>query len=161
MNFKHNLLAVAIAIIFAFFVGYGIEVFHDSPEYEDFCPDLFEVVDEKSCLEAGGIWNANHVPKGERGLCSNKMKCREPYQDAQEGHDKIVFIVSLIAGIIAVITALQLRKDVVSQGLLLGAVFLILYGTMRYWTHANDVLKFVLLGIALAILIWLAYRKLK
>jgi len=36
---------------------------------------------------------------------------------------------------------------------------LILYGTIRYWQHAQNILKFVLLGVALAVLIWLAYKK--
>jgi hypothetical protein len=161
MNFKHNLLAIAIAIILAFFVGYGIEVFHDSPERTDFCPEVYEVIDEKACMEAGGIWNADHAPKGERGFCSNKIQCHKPYEDARESHDKVVFIVSLIAGVIAILIGMNLKHDSISRGLSIGGVFLLLYGTMRYWTHANDILKFVLLGIALAILLWIGIKKLK
>jgi len=42
-----------------------------------------------------------------------------------------------------------------------GGILIILYGTLRYWRYAEDVLKFVLLGIALGILIWIAYKKLE
>ena len=37
----------------------------------------------------------------------------------------------------------------------------LIYGTLRYWQHANNLLKFVLLGIALTILILVGYKKLK
>jgi len=161
MDFKHNLLAIAIAIVLAFFVGYGIEVFSDSPEYQDFCPNLYDIADEVACTNTGGVWNANQVQKGERGWCVNKIDCNKPFQNAQEKHDKVVFIVSLVAGIIAIIGGMNLKHDVINRGLLLGGVLLLLYGTIRYWSHANDILKFVLLGIALVILVWIGYKKLK
>ena len=53
------------------------------------------------------------------------------------------------------------RKDLVANGILGGAVLIILYGTIRYWQHANDILKFILLGFALGILIWLGYNKIE
>ena len=37
---KQVLLSVAIAIIFAFFVGYGISTFYESPDYDDYCGEV-------------------------------------------------------------------------------------------------------------------------
>ena len=31
--------------------------------------------------------------------------------------------------------------------------------SMRYWSHLQDVYRFTLLGVALAILIWVGYKK--
>ncbi|MBT5342405.1 hypothetical protein HOL59_02360, partial [Candidatus Woesearchaeota archaeon] len=83
------------------------------------------------------------------------------YDLARTKHDKIVFIVSIIVGLMAIFTGVLLKKDAASTGILSGGVLLIIYGTIRYWQHANDTLKFILLGIVLAVLIWIAYKKLK
>jgi len=40
-KFKHILLAVAIAIVFVFFVGFGVASFYKSPKYLDFCEEGF------------------------------------------------------------------------------------------------------------------------
>ena len=64
-------------------------------------------------------------------------------------------------GLGAVIVGMVLRKDAISTGVLGGGVLTILYGTIRYWDHASDILKFILLGVALAVLIWVGYTKLK
>ena len=43
----------------------------------------------------------------------------------------------------------------------MGGILTIFYGTIRYWRHANDTLKFILLGIVLAVLIGVAIKKLE
>ncbi len=160
MNLKKTVIWISIALIFALFVGYGIEVFNPSYKYEDFCPR--EAFTEEECLEEGGMWQgfneAEVSPK--RGFCQPPINCSENYNLAQSKHDKIVFIVSVIVGILAVITGFILKKDVVNQGILVGGILLIIYGTLRYWRYANNILKFVLLGLVLGVLIWIAYKKL-
>ncbi len=166
MQKKHLILSIAIAIIFAFFVGYGIEVFAPSPEYQDFCKDsLFDIQDEKECKDSGGIWNnrVEDVPisKGAVGRCSPSKNCHENLRAEQSSHDRIVFIVAVIIGLIVLILGNLLHKEIVSFGLTTGGLLSIIYGTVRYWQHANSTLKFVILGLSLGILIWLAYKKIK
>ncbi len=167
MDKKKFLLTFAIAVIFAFFVGYGIEVFHDTPEYKDFCPEVYDINNEKDCLEADGQWSdegasveKSEVPVSVKGrFCHNKHDCNKGYNDLNDKHDLIVFIVSMIVGLIAIGFGIYLKKDAISTGVLAGGVLTLLYGTIRYWRHADDILKFVLLGIALAVLIYLGYKK--
>jgi hypothetical protein len=171
MDKKRVLISIAIAVIFALFVGYGIEVFHDAPERNDYCPDdIYEIDSEEACLEADGKWqtyekeayNSELEPVPViKGNCQNPQKCYDNFSLVNAQHDKIVFIVAIIVGILAVVVGIILRKDAVSTGILSGGILLILYGTLRYWQHADKVLKFVLLGITLALLIWLSYKKLK
>ena len=40
-RFRQVFLAIAIAIVFAFFIGFGIEAFYESPKYEDFCDETY------------------------------------------------------------------------------------------------------------------------
>ncbi len=160
MDVKKTLLTIAIALIFVFFVGYGIEVFHDSPNNEDYCPKIWDLKTKSECESAGGRWGEEiKEPVPKPSVCSNRIGCYEEFQAAQNKHDKIVFITALIVGLIAVVVGVKLNRDSISTGILAGGVLSILYGTIRYWRHANDILKFVFLGAALAVLIWLGYKK--
>ena len=161
---KNFIMVIGIAILFALFVGYGIEVFDPAPKNEEFCrQDLYEMQEKSTCEDAGGLWQGYEggAPAPVKGsYCSAPYKCYDDFSQAQAKHDKIVFIVAIIIGILGVITGVILKKDIVSAGITAGSILLILYGTIRYWQHANDTLKFILLGIALTVLIWLAYKKL-
>ena len=174
MPLRYWLLSLAIAIIFAFFIGYGIEVFDSSPDYNNFCsPKIYESQNETACHEVNGTWQSYEEPtstitdvptkgpKGPSGSCNQPYICQENFNNAQLKHDRIVFIVTLIASIIAFGIGTVLSREITSTGLYAGAVFTLLYGTIRYWQHADNLLKFVLLGLALAILVWIAINKLK
>ncbi|PIN73671.1 hypothetical protein COV20_05615 [Candidatus Woesearchaeota archaeon CG10_big_fil_rev_8_21_14_0_10_45_16] len=152
---KKTILSIAIALILALFIGYGIEVFDAAPDQPR---DAFFTQEE--CEQAGFSWQ--ETPKRavedlETGYCDTYEK----YSQEAAKHNKVVFIVSIIAGLIAIILGIVLKMDAVSTGILAGGVLIILYGTIRYWQLASNILKFILLGIALAVLLWLGYKKLK
>ena len=158
---KKTFLIIAIAVVFAFFIGYGIEVFDPSPIYEDFCPSFTkQALNQSNCQQQNGTWIAS-TPDQNMGLgyCEQSPACYEALTKATSKHDKIVFIISIIAGLIGIIVGIILKKEIVGTGLVGGGVLLILYGTIRYWQHAHNTLKFILLGAALIILIWLGYKK--
>ena len=170
MKKKEIIISITIAIIFSLFVGYGIEVFDPTEDYNEFCPEeLYDIDNEEECLASGGSWNENGlVPVKEESfaeptkrLCSPTKECYNEHREIRTKHDKIVFIVSVIVGLTAIFTGIFLKKEAVSTGILSGGVLLIIYGTIRYWQHANDILKFILLGIVLAVLIWIGYKKLR
>ena len=71
-----------------------------------------------------------------------------------------VFIISGIIGIIVIIIGVILHLTSVSAGLFGGGVLTIIYGTISYWSELADWARFIILGIALGILIWLGYKKL-
>lgn len=163
MNIKKGLLILAIALVLAFFVGYGIEVFDPTPNYDQVYRKFNEFFTEEECLAQEGKWVKDRMPKpvGEdvavQGFCEAN---HEKIELERSQHDKIVFIAAVIAGVLAVVLGLTLNKDTISTGIVSGGVLLLLYGTIRYWRYANNILKFVLLGITLAILVWIAYKKL-
>ncbi len=172
---RYFLISLAIAIIYAFFIGYGIEVFHEGKNYEDFCSQrVYEARNQTACTELNGTWQSYPPamdvkapqpvqidPSIQTGSCSNSYSCQEKYENTSLTHDRIVFIVALIGSIVAFIIGTLLSREITSTGLYGGAVLTLLYGTMRYWQHADNLLKFVLLGVALAILIWIAIKKLQ
>lgn len=191
---KNVILAIAIAIIFAFFVGRGIDVFYSSPEWDDYCDQetlmKFDYnVGKDECESVDGQWinysenrlvsdnqflcsktaetaegvitlNCQYSKIGENGYCDVNSKCDAEYRDADEKYSKNIFIITLVIGILAIILSVMLQLVSVSSGLMVGGLLLMIYGTMRYWAYSSDVLRFVMLGIALVILIWLGYKKL-
>ncbi|MDP3734246.1 MAG: hypothetical protein Q8R37_03375 [Nanoarchaeota archaeon] len=166
MEKKKVIVAIAIALIFALFIGYGIEVFNPTPKYDKFCPQrIYEARDETSCTEAGGVWQEDTsvaAPKPvPAGYCNQPKECYEDFDQAAAKHDKMVFIIAVIFGLAGIVTGIILQKETVGVGLLIGGILTILYGTIRYWQHANSTLKFILLGIVLAVLIWIGYKKLE
>ena len=73
-------------------------------------------------------------------------------------HNRNVFIISGIIGIIIIIIGAILRITSVSAGLFGGGVLTIIYGTTNYWSELGDLARFVILGIALIVLIYLGYK---
>jgi len=161
---KKIIITLAIAIVFVLFVGYGIEVFNPSADRDDYCPkNVWEMQNETACLEAGGLWTDNKAPVAEeaRGYCTEPASCYENYDQARSKQDKIVFIAAVIIGLLAVLGGLILHKDIAGTGILSGGLLVIFYGTVRYWSHADKILKFILLGVVLAILLWITYKKIE
>ncbi len=194
--FKHVLLAIAITIVFVFFVGFGIASFYKSPKYEDFCVhrEFKEVITQEKCEAENGKWvnYEREVPKPvamdsnqllctkisgigknvtlncetkeqitQSGYCDIDFYCREDFDKTREKYNRNVFIVATGIGIIILIVGFALKMASVSAGLMGGGVLTILYGIIRYWTDLPDYGRFIILGIILAILIWLGYRRIK
>jgi hypothetical protein len=77
-KFKYVLLAIAIAIVFVFFVGFGIASFYKSPQYEDFCRErgkFFDEVTEQKCSEIGGKWNAAEIARPLAKIDNDQLLC--------------------------------------------------------------------------------------
>jgi len=165
---KPTLLAIAIAIIFAFFVGAGIAAFYPSPEYQDFCSNerypVLKQSDDCTFVErpmcGKGYADPIYTSEGcvESYVCET---CNIDYGDARDKHNQTLFIVTVIAGLIAIIVGVALPVAPVAQGLMGGGMLIILYGLLRNWHNFGAVVRFIILGLVLAALIWLGYKKFK
>ena len=165
MQIKNKLIIIGIALVFALFIGYGIEVFDPTPKHDDFCQNaLYNYNNEDECLANGGEWRTDHFGPKSEGVyasCQPLKECYNQFDNASKKQGKTIFIVSLVISIITIIVSFIIKKEEVASGLLGGSILLILYGTIRYWEYAQNVIKFGLLGVALAVLIWIGYKKLK
>lgn len=176
---KNVILIIAIIIIFTLFSVYGIQLFYNEPQYSDYCkesyyprtapartpesytcpetPELDAIMED--CYDSGNaVINHTHDKHGclVDFDCST---CNKGFEDAREKWAKNYFIVAVIVSIIAiVIGALLFSLDVVGGGLMGGGALLILVSSMRAWTALGDVVRFILLGLALVILIYIAIR---
>jgi len=174
------LLIIGTVIILNLFINSLIKVVYNEPLYTDFCEEKqVRVIPESKdeCLLVGGQWTDDTfvqyglpardviaVPKiatERQGYCDPDFTCRKGYESARNIYEKNVFIAWVIAGIVALIAGFFLSLEVVSLSLSLGGVVALVIGSMRYWDRMDDVLRLVILGIALIALVWVGIKKIR
>ncbi|MEK7501018.1 MAG: hypothetical protein AAB642_02750 [Patescibacteria group bacterium] len=180
---KEIILALAIVVVLNLFFNYGVFTFYKPPQYEKFCPvELNQKIyaDKESCQAVGGQWFENGgdvkyyrgeivpvpaVPNGsndQKGWCDPTVQCRETYEAGRDVYNRNVFVVLVVVGLVALAFGfLVFSVPAVANGFLGGGLVSLIVGTVRYWSDMDDYLRFVILGIALGVLVWLGYKKLK
>ncbi len=167
MGLKNIIIGIAIIILTISVAVTGINIFHDSPKYEDFCGEFktAEIINSSEQCEAiGGQWNSFTGPRsvgvvdGIEGFCDRDFTCRNKLEDARESYSRTLFLITLPIGIaIIALGALVFGLEAVGAGLMGGGVGVVLWGVGSFWRFADDFLKFILSLIGLVIVIWVAY----
>lgn len=171
MNVKNLLLGIVISVIFVMFFVYGTKLVYEKPIYEDFCNHSYYYPEKTiNCSMNSALRNETNNCLNQRGItryeyddngCEKSLTCdfcSLDYENANKDYTKNLFLISLIIGIIVIAASvIFIKVSAISGGLMLGSLFFIIYGTAGYWEFMEDVLRFVILGVTLAILIWLAY----
>lgn len=178
-KFKEIVLAVAIVVVLNLFVNYGVYTFYKPPVFEKFCPvelSQAKYSDKAACDKVDGRWFENNNQtiyyKGEvpvptapadaltTGWCDPTAKCREGYDAAQSLYNRNVFIILVVAGIVSLALGFfVIHVGAVANGFLGGGLISLIVGTVRYWSNMDDYLRFVILGLTLALLIIFGYKK--
>lgn len=170
-NLKQVALSISIAVVLAFFIGFGIETFYPGPDYEkcnvayDF-PKMVNnnctqgtTTEEQSCYTTRGSPVYNHSSG-----CPVYESCNYCYRDLEDErkpYDRNVFVIASVIGIIAILLGtLKLTHESVSTGIMAGGVLSVLYGTFRFFPQADNWMRFLAMGLILTILIWIGYKKL-
>jgi len=169
-------LAAGIVIVFNAFVNRGVQTFYPGPEWND--PEFCGAVEGKlyetqaACEAMGGRWyeSSQAIKPSTRPLtlaeepqrwCDAYFTCQKTFETARELYDRNVFIILVVAGLAALGAGYTISGSAaVSSGFVFGGVLSFIIGTMRYWSHMDEYLRFVILGIVLVILVWLGYRRL-
>jgi hypothetical protein len=158
-------------IVLNLFFNYAISLVYKSPDYNAYCPmdQVVTIPDtQESCVSEGGQWTNNvyygkPMPAGENmpsGYCDLQFTCRQNFDTAHKSYDRNIFIVLVILGALSVLAASMFkRNEVISSGLALGGVLSFVIASLRYWGAANDLIRLVILAIALGILFWVAMKK--
>lgn len=188
---KETILGISIAIIFVFFVVFGIKAFYKEPKYEDFCkigvpidfvsgkggyyaepyPARMKGPEQSICAKSNLEYDKFRKACAEKNtdviyeyddkgcqVAKECTSCNVDFDKARNIYFRNVFIISGIVGILVIIIGAILNLTSVSAGLFGGGVLTIIYGTMNYWSELADWARFIILGIALAVLIYLGYR---
>lgn len=187
INYKKIILVLGIIIVLNLFFNYGIETFYDGPEYDDFCAEELRSVKynaQEDCEAVGGFWtesqalvefNSEGEPissersmlvkeqiKEPSGWCDVDHTCRKEFEVANNLYKRNVFIILIVLGILSIIAGFFFgQSEAVALGFSFGGILSLIIGTIRYWSAMDDYLRFIVLAIALAALIWLGIKKIR
>ncbi len=167
---------IGIVVVLNLFFNYALSLIYKSPDYLAFCPNsqvIKQITTQEECTTNGGQWNSNEVavpvekgslatPALPAGYCNQNYTCQKKFDEASRVYDRNVFITLVILGAISLIVGVVLSANVVlSSGLAYGGVLSFIIASTRYWSSADDLIKVVILAIALALLIYIAIKKFK
>ena len=178
MNVKNLVLGVGIFIVFMLMLGYGIEAFYPSPKYDQFCKGMnygaypSKVPVEQNCTFSKTLQEQTDECYADEGQpvyeyddlgCTVAIKecdlCNKQFNDAQKSYSKVLFVISLIAGIATLLVGYTILSiEPVGSALMASGVGAIIYGSIRNWQNLSDVWRFLLLLVALVLLIWITIR---
>ncbi len=165
-------------------LNYGLEAFYPSPQYQDFCktegmgkypvtaPMKISDINSVNCTFSKTLQEQTDKCYASQGFpiydydnsgCTSSIKecnfCNKNFEDARRPHDKTVFIIALIIGIITLLIGYGiLSVDPVSSALIASGIGAIFYGSTRNWDNLSDIWRFLLLLLALVFLIWITLK---
>jgi len=145
MKIVNLVLGIGIFIIYLLTLNYGIMVFVGEPQYEDFCGE--------TDIPVPVSVDRDDIKPVER------QECFKEYDAAREVYAGKVFLISLIVGLLTLVIGYYVTKmEVLGGSLLASGIGAIVFGTLNNWMYLEDIWRFLLLLLALALLIYFTYR---
>ena len=176
LDIRRIIIIFVIALLFTILFNVSIDAFYQPPAYEDFCRGRYPIakLEIPQCNEFIPSPEIMNTCKGTieykyddagcpiDAYCDN---CGNEFNQANEKYTFVVFVVSAILGLIALGIGLHLpqESDVnmwIGSGFLLGGLITILVGTVRHFGDMGRYMKPIVIGIELALVIFLTYKKL-
>jgi hypothetical protein len=178
MGFKQVMLGLGVGILAALFIGFFIEAVHSAPKYEDFCKNnyydypkmmnpnntcdfVYDTTLRNACMNDNGMMREEYDAKG----CITKETCdycQRDFQNAEEKYNRNLFYITAPIGLLLIILGLYLpiSVDAITGGILLGGILTLLQVTTRVFGNLGKWPRVILLGLELAIIIWIGIKKL-
>jgi len=179
---RRIVIIFVIAVLFSIFVQATIDAVYERPRYDDICdiesPRAKSLEDRSSCevlVVPDDIFNDCREKKGsisytyDSNGCAKEYECNlcmVAYQDEEKKYNLVVFIISAIAGLVAIVLGIYLPGDKdtlnawVGTGFMLGGMISLFIGTARYYQDMARLIRPFVLLIELVIVILVSYKKL-
>lgn len=169
-KFVHVALVVGLVIVINLFINYALSFIYKQPTYDAYISRP-QVVDayytQEDCVNAGGQWTADsQIPSDvkssepvRKGYCDPNYTKSMDYEKATKAYDLNVFITLMVLGILMMIFGIMYSHAILSPAFTWAGVLSYIVASMRYWSSATSGVKVIILGLALAALIWVALKK--
>ncbi|MFA5000916.1 MAG: hypothetical protein WC531_01670 [Candidatus Paceibacterota bacterium] len=183
MNNKHILkwaLIIGIIIVLNLFFHFATSLVYKAPKFENFCQNKqvnIQPSTQETCLKMGGAWNegpmgkpvpaaidveGRTVPASANSYCDTQFTCQKDFETANNLYRRNVFVVMVVLGLLSLLLGFALAtNEVISLGLSYGGILSFIIASIQYWSAMDDYLRVIILGLALAVLIYLGYKKFK
>jgi hypothetical protein len=145
---KRFALAFGIAVILPFMVFYGVSTFSPKPKFDDYSiKNYWQKLQDATKEEK---------PKLEQ----EQEKRTADFNKLERTFERHLFWVAAPIGLAALIAGSLIIVPAIGPGLMFGGIFTFLEGVLTDWEHLPDAMKFGILAITFAVLIFIGYRKL-
>ena len=149
-----SIYTLFIGVLVALFIGLGIAAFYVQPKMPEYPASL------KYSTPIGSPQNASVSADFQQNQekYDNQLK---DFDNKSQVYNRTVSVIALAAAILILILSLTLVKNLylISDGLLLGGVFTLLYSIVRGFNSNDDKFRFVVVSIGLIVSLVLGYIK--
>lgn len=137
-----------LGLFIALFVGTGISVFYTAPK----SPDAPQAV----------MYPSKEPTAEEKQAQADFDAAQKQFQAVFSVYNRNVSIITIIFAVLLLIISFALFKiDIVTDGLLLGGVFTLLYSIIRGLMANDNIYRFIVVSVGLLVTIVLGYFKFK
>lgn len=142
-----------IGLLLATFVGVGIAAFYTGPKFPE-PPAILKYCSSEITQDASKYTQF-------RQQAEKHDKEVKVYEAKAQTYNRNVSIISLVAAILILITSLTLLRKIslIADGLLLGGVLAAMYSIIRGFGTDDNMFRFVVVSVGLAISLLLGYLK--
>jgi hypothetical protein len=145
---KKFAVGFGIAVLLPMTVHYGVSTFSPGPEWEEYQVENYYERHERA------------TPEEQVELEEENSRIEKKYREELKLFQKHMFAVAVPIGIVALVLGAMLAVQAIGSGLMFGGIFTLTNGYWCYWSELQDWMRFLSLLAALAILIFIGYRKL-
>lgn len=131
-----------VGIMLALFVGFGIDTFYPEPEY----PASLEFGYQKELTD---------------DQLEQLNEAQQEYNVAMQDYNRNVSIISTVAAValLGLSLLLERRNRVLTNGMMLGGLFTLIYGVGRGFASGDSTTTFITVAVGLAVVVFLGYRR--
>ena len=149
--FLRYLYSIFLAVLIVTFVGVGISAFYKAPKSPEYPIEERPVV-MKSTGEVSE--SAEMIQK----RIDFEKESRE-FQKVNETYNKNVSTIAIAASLLILVLSISLLSRIMylSDGLMLGGVFTLMYAVVRGFTAGDEMFRFIVVSISLAVAVFLGY----
>jgi hypothetical protein len=138
-------VGLGIAAIFPALIYYGLSTFYPPPRQEDYFPSqpLPSATTEEE----------------RKAQAAEYFKKRADYDKAAKSFANVMFTISTVLGVIAMVLGAYLTSHTVGAGLLLGGICSLALSSWAFATHLDDWFRFLTLLVGFVALLFVGFRK--
>ena len=152
-----------IVILVNLFIIYAVQVAYPQPDYSQFCSSEITNAtydNKEACVSNGGQWNVSPGAKENGAYCDNTFTCNQKFEEVNKVYTRNVFIVFVLAGLLLLAGSVFLSgSSLIASALSFAGILALIIGSLSYWSDMNDILRLIVLGVALAVVLSLAWKK--
>lgn len=146
------LYTLFLAVLLVTFVGVGIAAFYKAPKYPEY-PIQTEPVKlfPEQTTESAEM-------RQERVDFEKKSR---DFQKENEAYNKNVSTIAIAASLLILVLSVTFLTKILylSDGLLLGGVFTLIYAVVRGFSAGDEMFRFIVVSVGLAVAVFLGYWK--